>query len=133
MVKESFRLHPAAGLPLERIVPPGGATIAGEFVAGGTIVGASAWVIHRRREIFGDDVNIFRPERWLGKDSEQVKRMEGTLLHFGMGARTCIGKNISLLEVYKLVPAVLRTFEVCDDTLTGKDLGWGECAMLKLL
>lgn len=37
---------------------------------------------------------------------------ESFRLHFGMGARTCIGKNISLLEVYKLVPTVLRRFEV---------------------
>ena len=38
--------------------------------------------------------------------------MNSTLFHFGAGARTCIGKNISLLEIYKLVPAFLRRFEV---------------------
>lgn len=51
--------------------------------------------------------------------------MEGTLLHFGMGARTCIGKNISLLEVYKLVPAVLRNFEVCDEHFDWERFGVG--------
>jgi len=39
--------------------------------------------------------------------------MNGTMLQFGMGSRTCIGKNISLLEIYKLVPSMLRRFEVC--------------------
>ena len=125
-VKESFRLHPAAGLPLERVVPPQGADIAGEFVKGGTIVGCSAWVIHRRKEIFGEDVEAFRPERWLvgqGKyvdddkeremEEKRIKEMVGVMLHFGMGSRTCIGKNISLLEIYKLVPTFLRRFEVC--------------------
>jgi len=118
-IKESFRLHPAPGLPLERIVPPGGTEIAGEFIKGGTIVGCSAWVIHRRTEVFGDDVEDFRPERWLvdeskNKESEEkrIKEMSGIMLQFGMGARTCIGKNISLLEIYKLVPTVLRRFEV---------------------
>jgi len=118
-VKESFRVHPAPGLPMERIVPAQGAEIAGHHIAGGTIVGCSAWVIHRRPEIFGDDVDAFRPERWLideTKDKEaeekRIKEMSGSLLHFGMGARTCIGKNISLLEIYKLVPSVLRRFEV---------------------
>ena len=38
--------------------------------------------------------------------------MEGCMLQFGMGARTCIGKNISLLEIYKLVPSFLRRFQV---------------------
>lgn len=119
-IKESFRLHPAPGLPIERVVPAQGAEIAGEFIKGGTIVGCNAWVLHRRKEVFGEDVEVFRPERWLvaeGKDKEaeekRIKEMGATLLHFGMGARTCIGKNISLLEIYKLVPSVLRRFEVC--------------------
>ncbi|KAI0477768.1 cytochrome P450 [Xylariaceae sp. FL0804] len=130
VVKEAFRLHPAAGLPLERIVPPGGAEIAGRHVPGGTVVGCSAWVIHRRPEVFGDDVDVFRPERWLvdddasaaagaaggpgGREAEErrIREMNGTMFQFGMGSRTCIGKNISLLEIYKVVPSLLRRFEI---------------------
>jgi len=118
-IKEAFRLHPAPGLPLERIVPAQGAEIAGHFVKGGTIVGCSAWVIHRDKEVFGEDVEVFRPERWLvdeheNKEAEEkrIKEMSGVMLQFGMGARTCIGKNISLLEIYKVVPSLLRRFEV---------------------
>ena len=126
-IKEAFRMHPAGGLPLERIVPPSGADIAGHFVKGGTIVGCSAWVIHRNKEVFGEDVETYRPERWLvgegrgkegmeGVDVEEEERrirgMDGCMIQFGMGSRTCIGKNISLLEIYKLVPSFLRRFEV---------------------
>lgn len=108
-IKEAFRLHPAAGLPLERIVPKGGADIAGHFVPGGTIVGCSAWLIHMDRDIFGEDADVYRPERWLadeeamkteaGRDAEdrRIREMNGTMFQFGMGSRTCIGKNISLL------------------------------------
>lgn len=119
VVKEAFRVHPAPGLLMERVVPTGGAEIGGKWVEGGTLVGCSAWVIHRRKEAFGEDVEAFRPERWLvdqTKDKEveeqRIREMGGCLVHFGMGARTCIGRNISLLEVYKLVPSVLRRFEV---------------------
>jgi hypothetical protein len=28
------------------------------------------WVIHRSKEIFGDDANEFNPERWLGPNSK---------------------------------------------------------------
>jgi cytochrome P450 len=31
---------------------------------------------------------------------------------FGYGSRTCLGKNISLLEIAKLVPQLIRHFEV---------------------
>ena len=129
-VKEAFRLHPAPGLPMERVVPEGGLEIAGRFVKGGTIVGCSAWVLHRNENIFGRDVDEYRPERWLPfggdeaalkeatreereKEEQRIKVMNGTMLQFGMGSRTCIGKNISLLEIYKLVPSMLRRFEVC--------------------
>ena len=112
-IKEAFRLHPAVGLLLERIVPPQGAEICGEHITGGTTVGCNAWVIHQRKEIFGDDAEVFRPERWTEAAPEARKEMEGCMFHFGMGSRTCIGKNISLLEVYKLVPSFLRRFEVC--------------------
>jgi cytochrome P450 len=122
-IKEAFRMHPAAGLPLERIVPEPGVEIAGHYVKGGTIVGCSAWVIHRRKEIWGDDVNTYRPERWLVDESlndgpertareAEVGSMARHMFQFGMGSRTCIGKNISLLELYKLVPSMLRRFEV---------------------
>lgn len=130
-VKEAFRMHPAAGLPLERIVPEPGVEIAGCHVKGGAIVGCSAWIIHRRPEIWGDDVDVYRPERWLVEEEEdeggatpsltdmekaererRIREMNGMMLQFGMGSRTCIGKNISLLEIYKVVPSLLRRFEI---------------------
>ena len=111
-IKEAFRLHPAVGLPLERIVPPQGANICGEMIPGGTIVGVNAWVLHQRTDVFGDDAATYRPERWLEADKEHKKHMDACMFQFGMGARTCIGKNISLLEIYKLVPTFLRRFEV---------------------
>lgn len=112
VVQESFRLHPAAGLILERITPSLGVNILGHHIPGGTIVGCNAWVLHRRPEVFGQDVKGFRPERWLEAGKEELKEMKSTMFQFGAGARTCIGKNISLLEIYKLVPSFLRRFEV---------------------
>lgn len=94
VIQESFRVHPAAGLILERIVPPQGMDILGERIPGGTIVGCNPWVLHRRPEIFGKDVDVFRPERWLEAPKEQLKEMKATMFQFGAGARTCIGKNI---------------------------------------
>lgn len=113
-------MHPAARFTPERVVPPSGATICGHFIPAGIVVGVNAWVIHRRTDIFGDDANKFRPERWL-KDGEysieKIQEMERNLIHFGYGSYSCIGKNISLLEMYKLVPAVFSRFKVCKPPL----------------
>ena len=45
-------------------------------------------------------------------EERRIREMNGHMIQFGMGSRTCIGKNISLLEIYKLVPPFLRNFEI---------------------
>jgi cytochrome P450 len=75
VIKEAMRMHPATGLPLERVVPPGGAEIAGRRFPEGSIVGVNTWVEHRNPSIFGDDADVFRPERWLVDDAEALSFM----------------------------------------------------------
>ena len=116
-IKEAFRLYAAVGFLLERVVPSEGAVILGHHIPKGTIVGCNAWVINRHAGIFGEEAEQFRPERWLKASPEARKTMEGTLFHFGMGSRTCLGKNIGLLEMYKLIPEILRRYEVTMATL----------------
>ncbi|CAN9263183.1 unnamed protein product [Alternaria alternata] len=115
VITEAFRMHPAVGLLLERITPPQGATIDGHHVPGGVVVGCNAWVLHQDKETFGEDADIFRPERWLKGDDvdpANIAKMKSSMFHFGAGSRTCIGRNISLLETYKIVPTFLRKFEI---------------------
>lgn len=112
VIKETFRIHPSAAFAPERVVPPQGHTICGEHIPGGTIVGVNAWVLHRDTDIFGLDVDTFRPERWLEGVPDSLKRMERTLFHFGSGNFSCIGRNIANVEMYKVVPALLRRFDI---------------------
>ncbi|KAF7846490.1 hypothetical protein BT93_L4246 [Corymbia citriodora subsp. variegata] len=112
VIQESFRIHPAPGLILERVTPLGGMTICGEHIPGGTIVGCNPWVVHRNQEVFGTDADAFRPERWLEAKPDQLREMKASMFQFGAGPRTCIGKNISLLEIYKLIPTFLLNFHV---------------------
>ena len=111
-IQETFRLHPAFGFNYERVVPAGGATISGRSVQEGVVVGLNPWVVHRNISIFGDDVDQYQPERWLNASEEKLKDMNRTLLQFGAGNHICLGRNISLLEIYKLVPSLMRSFRV---------------------
>ncbi|RTE76377.1 hypothetical protein BHE90_009144 [Fusarium euwallaceae] len=111
VLKEGLRLHPATGQPLERVVPKGGATIAGQFFPEGTIVGVNTWVEHVNSTIFGPDPDVFRPERWLEGDKQKLDAMNRHWMPFGMGARTCIGRHISTMEISKLIPRIIRDFD----------------------
>ncbi|KAH7021342.1 cytochrome P450 [Microdochium trichocladiopsis] len=111
VIKEALRMHPATGLPIEREVPEGGATIAGRYFPQGTIVAVSLWVVHRDRSVFGEDADEFKPERWLESDAETMSLMNRFWMPFGTGSRSCIGKNIAMLEMSKLMPVLVRDFD----------------------
>lgn len=74
-LKEAMRMRPAVGLNITRVVPPEGAELAGEFFPGGTRVAVNGWVLHRDRATFGEDSDVFRPERWL-EGEEKARTME---------------------------------------------------------
>lgn len=117
VVKESLRLHSSVGLPMWRVVPEGGIEIAGQFLPAGTNVGINAWVAHRNKDVWGQDADVFRPERWLEAQAEadagskaRLQRMEAYYMPFGLGSRTCIGRHVSMFEISKLVPRLVRDF-----------------------
>ncbi|KJX98482.1 hypothetical protein TI39_contig410g00008 [Zymoseptoria brevis] len=93
------------------VVPPGGSQICGYFFPAGTCVGANAWTVHRNPHTWGEDVDEFCPERWLESSKEDLSRMNEGYMPFGLGSRTCIGKNISLLEMSKVITQLYRKFE----------------------
>uniref|UniRef100_A0A093Y5K2 Pisatin demethylase n=1 Tax=Talaromyces marneffei PM1 TaxID=1077442 RepID=A0A093Y5K2_TALMA len=94
VIKEALRLHSATGLPLARVVPEGGAMFAGKQFPAGATVGINSWVAHRNTNIFGADADSWRPERWLDEHSNDVAEMDRYFLAFGLGSRTCLGKNL---------------------------------------
>ncbi|KAK4224636.1 cytochrome P450 [Podospora fimiseda] len=108
-LKEAMRVRPAVGLNITRLVPPEGAELDGVFFPGGTTIAANGWVLHRDKETFGEDADEFRPERWL-EDEEKSKRMERYMFQFGGGSHLCIGRNLALLEINKVVPRLLRDY-----------------------
>ncbi|EWC46032.1 hypothetical protein DRE_04825 [Drechslerella stenobrocha 248] len=109
VVKEALRVHAAVGLPLERVVSKP-VVVDGHEIPAGTTVGINAWVMHRDESIFGEDAALWRPERWIHASEEEKKIMNRGMFTFGSGTRICIGRNISMLEIYKLVPTLLLKF-----------------------
>ncbi|CEN61002.1 hypothetical protein ASPCAL07672 [Aspergillus calidoustus] len=107
--KEGMRMHPSVGLTLPRIVPSGGCQIAGHWFPGGLRVGINASVVHLDETIFGEDADEYNPDRWFREDAVNMDRY---MFQFGGGSRTCIGKNISLCEIHKLVPELLRSYDL---------------------
>lgn len=125
-IKEAMRLQPSVGATMPRLVPAGGATIAGHFFPAGTVVGMAPRVVHTDTAAFGDDAKVFNPDRWLGpKKAEMDKYIVSctpplpshvsyislTIPTVGAGLRICIGRNISVCEIAKTIPTLVNAFE----------------------
>ena len=128
VIKETMRLHSSVGLTMPRHVPAGGATISGFYFPEGYRVGIDGAVVHYNKDVFGPDAHQFKPDRWYERDTVE---MDKAMIQFGSGARTCIGKDervlweiassicatahincqISLSEIHKLVPQLLKKFK----------------------
>lgn len=97
VVKEATRLLPSIVFQLLRHTPEN-FQVRGEHIPAGTPVGISPIVQNRDRDIFGEDADEFRPERWL-EDRERAGYMDTNLMTFGgSGPRMCVGKNIALVS-----------------------------------
>ncbi|RKL01274.1 Cytochrome P450 momooxygenase gsfF [Fusarium oxysporum] len=107
-IKEVLRIWPGAQLSLPRTVPPEGLTICGQFIPGGYVVGINAAVMHFDKRVFGQDADSFNPDRWM--DTARANYMDKYMMAFGGGTRTCLGKNIALIELHKLSPQLIRNY-----------------------
>jgi len=105
VIYEGIRIHPPNFSLLNKRVPPEGDTIDGKFVPGETEIAQNLWSILRREGIFGKDVDVFRPERYLeAGDAAKKSEMERTTeLQFGYGRWICPGKHIAFLEITKVI------------------------------
>jgi cytochrome P450 len=104
-IKESLRLNPPATNFFARVTPKEGKRIDGFFVPPGTEITSNAFVVQRDPDLYAPDPDSFRPERWL-ETSEKANELDAASFVFGVGPRVCLGKDIAIMELYKLLPEV---------------------------
>lgn len=122
VVREALRILPGVSMPLERYVPAGGYRLSnGSLLPEGSIVGMNPYIMCRNKEIYGQDVEDYRPERWLrddesGETEEQfaarLAAMNSVDLTFGGGRRICIGKALGLFQVYKVLATLVTLYDI---------------------
>jgi cytochrome P450 len=115
VVNETLRLYPIVGVNFRRAmrdttIPRGGGSDGTQpvFVPKGTEVLFPVFTMHRDKDLWGDDADTFRPERW-----EENPIHTWDYLPFGGGPRICIGQQFALTETaYALVRLVQHFDEI---------------------
>ncbi|KAI5887036.1 cytochrome P450 [Schizophyllum commune H4-8] len=107
VINEALRLHSTSALGLPRIVPAGGMTVMGQFFPEGTVLSVPSYTLHRDEDVWGEDAEDFRPERWFERDQALMQR---TFNPFSIGPRACVGKNLATLELQIIISSLLRRY-----------------------
>ncbi|SPO06377.1 related to pisatin demethylase [Cephalotrichum gorgonifer] len=109
---ESLRFRPPVWMLFPRTVPPSGDILGGQFVPGGTQICIDSWSLGRRKDVYGEDVDVFRPERFTEASPPRRLSMERhTELFFGSGRFKCAGQNLAHMEMNKMFVELLREFD----------------------
>ncbi|RAL08912.1 cytochrome P450 [Aspergillus homomorphus CBS 101889] len=113
-INESLRLHPVVPVNdrkalRDTVLPVGGGEdgLSPVFVPKGTLVGYIVYAMHQRKDFYGPDADVFRPERW--EDGKLQPRWE--YLPFNGGPRICIGQQYALTEVAYVTVRLAQEFK----------------------
>jgi len=123
LLNESLRLHPVVpGNSREAyedtVLPLGGGPdgCAPLFIKKGSTVGWNVYVMHRRKDFYGEDAEEFKPERWLDDPATGKKglRPGWEYLPFNGGARICLGQQFALTEASYTTVRMCQAFSAIE-------------------
>jgi Cytochrome P450 len=112
VLNEILRLYPNVPVNSRRCVrattlPRGGGPdgTAPIYVREGQEVNYLVHVMHHRKDLWGEDVEQFRPERWEGK------KVGWEYLPFNGGPRICLGQQFALTEAGYVIVRLVQRFD----------------------
>ena len=107
---EGLRMYPPLFGLKGKCSPPGGETVKGVYYPEGIEMAICDEAMCRNSDVFGDDAQVFRPERWIEADVETKKRYTRVVDSiFGSGRFLCLGRHIAMMELHKTFVEVSPT------------------------
>ncbi|TGO33711.1 hypothetical protein BHYA_0231g00230 [Botrytis hyacinthi] len=112
VIDESYRV--GSPIPLndrtcnqDTVLPRGGGPDGTQpvFLPAGSRVLVSMYAMQYRKDIWGEDADKFRPERWEGR------RAAWEYIPFGGGPRKCIGQEFALTETSYIIIRFLQKYD----------------------
>lgn len=116
VLSEALRLFPSVPgncriATCDTTLPRGGGPdgLSPLFIKEGDRVYYVVYIMHRRKDIWGEDANEFRPERWINRKSGWE------FLPFNGGPRICLGQQFALTNAGFVVTRMLQRFDAIEN------------------
>lgn len=114
VLKEVLRVYPPIPANLRfatktTIMPRGGGPDGRSpvLIRKGWGITYAPYLMHRRKELYGEDADVFRPERW---ENGQLKEIGWGWLPFNDGPRVCLGKDLAMMEASIAIVRIIQAF-----------------------
>ncbi|KAF3389689.1 Cytochrome P450 52E2 [Talaromyces pinophilus] len=121
IINETFRLHPPAPVVTrialkDTVLPSGGghSQKSPVFVPKGTTALLNLYALHTHPELWGEDANEFKPERWA--DSKLSGESSWQYQPFFGGPRMCPGQQMALVQITYLLVRIVQEFKGLENT-----------------
>ncbi|EGT38275.1 hypothetical protein CAEBREN_31543 [Caenorhabditis brenneri] len=108
VMKETLRLYPLGVVANTRKCMRE-TTINGVTFEEGMNIQVDTWTLHHNPNIWGDDVDEFKPERWESSSLDHLEH-NGSYIPFGSGPRQCIGMRLAQMEQKILLAQILKEY-----------------------
>ncbi|GAB1197685.1 hypothetical protein APSETT444_006987 [Aspergillus pseudonomiae] len=112
VIKESVRQLPSLSYNREVVTPPEGAIVAGYYIPPGTMMELHSEALRGDPGTYGEDVDNYRPARWLNVDPRQRWAMSQNLLPFSTSINNSPKVRVAWLELKKIIVLLLLKFNV---------------------
>ncbi|KIK58072.1 hypothetical protein GYMLUDRAFT_75124 [Collybiopsis luxurians FD-317 M1] len=83
----------------------------GYYIPANTVVIGNSWALLHNPALYGEDVDQFRPERFLNADGTLNDKVPYPSAAFGYGRRTCAGKSVAQSALWLTVASLLACFD----------------------
>ncbi|XP_022941651.1 cytochrome P450 714A1-like isoform X2 [Cucurbita moschata] len=107
VVQETLRLYPPGAFVARETLDE--VRLGNVVIPKGVCIWTSILTLHRDIEIWGEDANEFKPERFADGISKACK-IPQLYLPFGAGQRLCLGKNFALVELKIIISLIVSKF-----------------------
>ncbi len=115
VIQESLRLCPTIPDGMRRQIPEGGASVAGQFLPGGTVVSVPQWATYQSSTNYHLPQS-FLPERWLAQgfnaSSHYNNDRKDAFNPFSLGSHSCPGRALAYLEVRLILAKFIWHFDL---------------------
>ncbi|KAE8710155.1 CYP749A22 protein [Hibiscus syriacus] len=110
IINETLRLYPPVTAVVRKVETE--AKLGNLILPADLVLFVSNLALHHDPDLWGDDVNVFKPERFAEGIANATKRNSGAFLPFGLGPRSCVGMSFAMTEMKMALSMILQRYVV---------------------